>query len=74
LRGLVVFHLKPGESMEQAAPLVCFTEPIAEAGATRWAAAADSGVNDAIIQDDLRQGGIACGSAQGIADLYLRHR
>jgi len=59
--------------MEQTTPLVCFTEPIAEAGATKWAAA-DPGVNDTIIQDDLRQDGTAGVGAQGIADLYLRHR
>ncbi len=55
-------------------PLLCFTEPIAGGGATRWAAAADPGSNSVPIQDDLRQGGTAGGGAQGIADLYLRHR
>jgi hypothetical protein len=72
--GVQAFHPSRGESTKQAAPLVCFTEPIAEAGAAGWAAATDPAGDGAVIQDNLHQGGAAGGSAQGIADLCLCHR
>ncbi len=72
--GVQAFYPSWGESKKQAAALVCFTEPIAEASAAMWAAAADPAGDDAVTQDDLRQGGTVGGSTQGVTDLYLRHR